>query len=166
MQSEIKNFSSIDVFSEDNPLSNYYLVPVEIGGITFPSAEHAYQALKFLSPTKGGYNSPIIIEIRNAETPSQAKEIAHNHEAEMTISDISQKVMIAYEVMRSKFFQNYNLRMILLETNLEILFEQCLGTSENDRFWGVDIYGDGENVIGNILMHIREECSGNEIYQY
>ena len=62
-----------------------------------------------------------------------------------------------YEIVKEKFTQHEDLKRRLLETGDEELQE---GNNWYDTYWGVDIHtGKGLNMLGKILMRIREELS-------
>ena len=56
-------------------------------------------------------------------------------------------------VVRAKFDQHPDLAQKLLETGDEELVE---GNTWGDRYWGV-CGGKGKNMLGKILMRVREE---------
>ncbi len=157
MQSDPKH-ELVDVFPEEHSLSNCFLSPVLYREIEFKSVEHAYQLFKFFK-NGVGWTIPLNVRLQIIEAPTgpEAKRIAYEYKADMIITDTNEKVTLAYEIMREKFIQSSDLRKILLETDPNTLFEQSPGNTESDKFWGIGIDGAGENVIGNILMHIRKE---------
>ena len=60
-----------------------------------------------------------------------------------------------YDVCKAKFTQNPELAEKLLATGEQELVE---GNNWNDTFWGM-CRGKGKNMLGNILMKIREELA-------
>ncbi len=128
-------------------LSNFYLCPVEIEGISYPSSEHAYQALK-TDDQKDRQR------IAGLSTPGQAKRAG----ALISIPRDnptwdSRRYKIMCRVVRAKFVQNPYLRKLLLDTGNGDLEE---GNSWGDRYWG-KVNGVGKNKLGKILMKIRSE---------
>lgn len=57
------------------------------------------------------------------------------------------------EVVLAKFEQNEVIRKILLETGDALLIEH----THRDRYWGDGGDGSGKNMLGIILMSVREE---------
>ncbi len=57
------------------------------------------------------------------------------------------------EALKAKFTQNEDLKNILLETGDAILVEH----TENDNYWGDGGDGNGKNMLGKLLMELREE---------
>jgi hypothetical protein len=63
------------------------------------------------------------------------------------------KVERMLEILRVKF-SNPELKKKLLNTNNSILIED----SKSDAFWGIGKSGKGKNMLGKLLMKVREEC--------
>ena len=60
-----------------------------------------------------------------------------------------------YEAVLSKFTQHEHLRQILLSTYDARLVEH----TSKDNYWGDGGDGSGKNVLGQILMQVREELN-------
>lgn len=138
---------TIESFSDEHAfLSNFHECPVEYDGKVWPSAEHAFQAAKTpdASEKRG---------IMNAATPGKAKRIGKRVMLRRDWNEVRLQVM--YDIVRSKFSNNEDLRQKLLSTGTERLVE---GNSWKDVFWGI-CRGKGENHLGEILMRVREELT-------
>lgn len=134
----------IDKFSDSNFfLSNFYFVPVEYEGITFPSVEHAYQASKTTQVADRQFAACI-------KKPGEVKRwgktvpLRHNFDAI--------KYQIMWELCYKKFTANQKMTKLLLSTGNAKLVE---GNWWGDTYWGV-CNDKGENNLGKILMDIRE----------
>lgn len=57
------------------------------------------------------------------------------------------------EALRAKFTQNEDLKKILLETGDATLVEH----TANDNYWGDGGDGNGKNMLGKLLIELREE---------
>lgn len=66
------------------------------------------------------------------------------------------KRQVMKECCLAKFLQHPDLRKQLLATGDEALIED----SPVDWFWGCGADGTGKNVLGQVLMEIREELKG------
>ena len=125
-------------------LSNFYPAQVIFEGITYPTAEHAYQAAKSLDPNDRK-------EIAAAPSPAEAKRAGRalklRNDWETAKFDVMERVV------RDKFTRNAELRDRLLATGDAELIE---GNTWGDRIWGV-YQGEGENHLGRILMNVRGE---------
>lgn len=124
-------------------LSNFHLVPIEIEGLTYPSTEHAYQAMKTL-------DSDIRIKIRNTVEPRDVKRMSRSFTLRPNWDEIKYSIML--QISRLKYRVPY-LRERLSGTKDAYLEET---NTWNDRYWGV-CNGTGKNNLGKILMKIREE---------
>jgi hypothetical protein len=62
------------------------------------------------------------------------------------------------EAVRAKFTQHLELRAMLLATEDAKIVEH----TENDSYWGDGGDGSGRNMLGQILMEIREELRQQE----
>lgn len=59
---------------------------------------------------------------------------------------------IMFQVNKEKYFYNQDLRQILLDTEDAYLFED----SPYDYIWGIGKNGGGQNLLGKVLMEIRD----------
>lgn len=133
-------------------LSNLYPCPVEYEGETFPTSEHAYQRGKFTHKRHWDW-------VSKAPEPRFVCIVAHNlFPYDVVPGWTHLKVSRMSGVLRAKFSQNQNLKEKLLATHPKILIE----ASKTDNFWGIGKKGNGKNMLGKILMEIREEIKGEK----
>ena len=125
-------------------LSSFYLCRVRYIGISYQSAEHAYQTSKTNRPAERK-------KIRRAATPKTAKKLGR--QATLREGWDTTRVGVMQAIVKAKFAQNPELRRKLLATEDEQLVE---GNWWGDTFWGI-CRGEGENHLGRILMEVREE---------
>ena len=134
----------IDRFSRQYAfLSNYYECSVVYDGFCYASSEAAFQAQKTLDP-----------EQRKAFTllaASEAKRKGKKLNLRPDWEGIKYDIM--YEVCKAKFTQHPDLAQKLLDTGNEMLVE---GNNWGDKIWG-QVKGEGKNLLGQILMRIRDE---------
>ena len=125
-------------------LNNFYETPVEYEGMTYWSAEAAFQAAKCFDPSAR--------KSFQTMTPEQAK--IHGRQVFLRSDWEDVKVQVMYDVLKNKF-SSETIRNKLMSTGSAILIE---GNNVNDRFRGVDLEtGEGENHVGKILMNLREK---------
>lgn len=128
-------------------LSNFYWSEIEFEGITYPTNEHFFQAMKTLDLNERR-------RIANALTPGIAKRMGRSVTLRPDWEDV--KIDVMREGLYRKFADE-QLADWLLETGDEKLVE---GTWWHDRFWGVckcaKCGGKGENHLGQLLMEVRE----------
>jgi len=127
-------------------LSNFYPCPITLDGIIYQTVEHAYQASKSLNPAERE-----IIEC--ADWPGEAKKLG-GPTGPLTLRDDWEqlKVDIMLGLLRQKFKQS-DFKDWLLATGEVELVE---GNYWGDREWGV-CKGEGKNLLGKLLMQVREE---------
>lgn len=125
-------------------LSNFYPSPLEWEGVTYPSVEHAFQALKTDDPDWRR-------RIKTADTPGAAKRLGRQCPKRVTWD--KERVKVMGILVHCKFRQNPDLEKKLLATGDAELEE---GNTWGDKFWGVDLKsGVGENKLGKLLMLLR-----------
>lgn len=146
---------------------------------TWPTSEHAFQAMKFYPEYPEFVNL-----IWAAKTPKQAAELGRNKNLPLR-SDWEQrpteemlaklptrpsdsiitkvepvfarvKDIFMYEVCLAKFSQNEEIKEVLLSTGTETIVED----SSVDSYWGWGANHSGENKLGCILMIIRDVLKG------
>ncbi|MBX4205734.1 NADAR family protein, partial [Candidatus Microgenomates bacterium] len=152
------------IWDERHRLANFGPVPVSIRSgdwvRTFSTSEALYQSCKFYPK-----DFDIRENIRNASTPSDAKAISKEHKKEIRPdwSKIRPKVMRG--VIRLKVKQNPDLQQELLQTVDREIYEDAdkyapknpdEETIKELRRWAI-YQGEGENLIGRILMDLRKE---------
>lgn len=136
---EIKGF-----FGQYRFLSNFWPAPINVNGKTYPTSEHAYQALKTT-------NDQDHERIRLCQTPAESKKLVRSMKANPQWDAVKLEVM--EQLIRAKFTQNPSLAANLKATGSAHLEET---NTWNDTFWGV-CNGKGKNHLGQILMKIRSE---------
>lgn len=126
-------------------LNNSYPVDITWEGLTYLSAESAFQASKSkeekIRRTFAGLSADRAKRRGAALTPYKGWEW--------------EKEAIMEEILRKKFEQHPELAKKLAGTENRLLIA---GHNGKDRFWGVDLYSlQGENRLGKLLMKIRED---------
>lgn len=129
-------------------LSNFWPSKIVVCGLTFPTVEHAYQALK--SPRREAW-----LEILDQPTPGRAKRLGAFVHIRPNWDQL--KIPIMRMLLRKKF-QIPELRKGLIETRPFHLEET---NTWGDTFWGVN-NGKGENHLGKLLMQIRNEIHDHQ----
>ena len=127
-------------------LSNFAPCNISHLGHVFPTVGNAYQASKCTDPK----DREKFLDI----TPGKAKKIGRTVPIFPVWDDM--KVVVMEFLLRKKFTQNDKYRELLISTGDEVLEE---GNTWNDTFWGIcpPGSGNGENVLGKLLMKIRSE---------
>lgn len=163
-------------------LSNFFYckVPMMVDGKKYSTSEHLYQAMKFayFLPTVSGESlnacKELIEEIRLQGTPYKAKTLAsprgfgryawqrtlvkrrEDFAARGVLLDQrwdGVKVDVMEDVLRLKFWSDAACRGVLMGTEDAELVER----TDTDAFWGDGFDGKGQNMLGKLLMRIRDE---------
>lgn len=125
-------------------LSNFAITNIEIDGITYLSAENAFQAMKTTDQKLRKAMSQML--------PSEAKKAGRKLNLRPDWDNIKLQVMA--DIVYKKFDQNPAMRNALLSTGDAHLQER---NDWGDIFWGADLNGVGENHLGKILMTVRNQ---------
>lgn len=133
-------------------LSNFYGSSVVYKGITYPTAEHAYQAAKTSDPLEKRV-------IQLSHNPGEAKRMGQIVTPVENWDEL--KVLVMFDILTEKFKQNITLRRKLIYT---VDAEIVEGNSWHDNFWGdcscpkcKDI--EGQNTLGKLLMRVRKNLN-------
>jgi N-glycosidase YbiA len=124
-------------------LSNFAATPLTVGGVTYPTVEHAYQCAKTLDDRARAV-------VLAAPTPAAAR--ARGQTVPLRPGWDQQRRTVMAELLQAKF-TDARLAAWLLATGTGELVEV---TTWDDRYWGV-CDGTGYNHLGRLLMRRREE---------
>ena len=131
-------------------LSNFFAHPVTLDGETYPTAEHAFQALKTLHPAER-------LKVRETPTPYGVKRLGKRVTLREDWDSLRFEVM--ERVVRAKF-SDPGLAARLRETGNRELIE---GNNWQDTTWGCVRARDGgwkgQNRLGKTLMKVRAELA-------
>lgn len=131
---------------EYGAFSNFAKYPVEIDGKVWPTTEHYYQAMKFV-------NVNAQEAIRNLDTPKEAASAGRSSGFGPIKEDWDvARIGVMFVALTEKFKQHPALAELLLSTGHEVIVEHTV----NDRFWGDAGDGTGQNMLGTLLMLVRE----------
>lgn len=127
--------------------SNYYKSRFFVLGRWWNWSEAPYQAAKTVIPYQ-------IDEIHQAEKANDTRLLGQKVTLRSDWDEV--KYIVMKQVCTAKFVQCHDLRKILMSTGDEELIED----SPVDYYWGCGADGSGQNMLGKILMEIREELRG------
>ena len=129
---------------------NFSSFQVEYNGYTFPTSEHAYQAMKFINS-----NQIIFEEIRSAKSAHDAQKLAMQYKNEVDKDWAVKKKTIMKDILKHKIDQHFYVLKKLLQSGDREIIED----SWRDAEWGWGKNKDGKNLLGKIWMELREEYS-------
>lgn len=139
-------------------LSNLYPSSIIIDGVKYDHVEGFYQASKFI-----GDNDDIAVMIAMTRSPYECKKLAgwqsmlprRKSEWDNGMTDIIMKIRCIH-----KFSCNRKFKDLLISTGSATLIEN----GPWDSYWGSGPDGTGFNVLGEILMEIRNTLNILELY--
>jgi hypothetical protein len=141
--------SRIEFYKAGNPygeFSNFAAFLIEIDGQIWPTSEHYFQAQKF-------FGSAYAEKIRLKSSPSTAAKLGRSRKHPLRADWEQAKDAIMYRAVLAKFTQHDRLRCMLLATGDALLVEH----TKNDSYWADGGDGSGKNMLGQILMQVRDE---------
>ena len=139
----------IDCFDKEWAfLSNFYESEIEFEGITYPTNEHFFQAMKTLDIDERR-------SIANCLTPGQAKRMGRRVALRSDWEEVKEEVMFLGLCLK---FADSQLADWLLDTGDAKLIE---GTLWHDNEWGdckcaKCAHIQGKNKLGKLLMRVRQ----------
>ena len=136
---------------EHGYLSNFSRHRIFLKGKVWRTVEHYFQAQKFAGKKQEE-------EVRRAFTPKQAAQIGRDRKNPLRHDWEEVKVGIMKEALIAKFTQHEDLKELLLKTEDALLVEH----TARDKFWGDGGHGHGLNMLGKLLMEVREELKNEE----
>ncbi|MEZ6139922.1 MAG: NADAR family protein [Zavarzinella sp.] len=139
----INFYSTIDAFGA---FSNFASYPILMKNQQWPTTEHYFQAQKF---DDRAYQE----KIRATKSPMIAARLGRSRKQKLRRDWESVKIGIMREAVYAKFTQHPELTKLLLSTGDATLVEH----TTNDSFWGDGGDGSGKNMLGKILMKVREQ---------
>ena len=152
-------------FGELGYLANYSNHGFTKDGVFYKTVEHYYQSEKFDDP---GIKNKII----NADTPKEASNIGRDRNLKRIDDFKSIKNQVMFDGILEKFRQHRDIAYKLIETRNKKIAEATI----DEYYWGIGKDKSGKNVIGDILVRVRErikeeildsiisKCKNKEIY--
>jgi ribA/ribD-fused uncharacterized protein len=126
--------------------SNFALYPFELDGKLWRTSEHYFQAQKFLDEE---YRE----KIRTTASPMIAARLGRSRAVPIVSEWNTMRDEIMRRALRAKFYAHEVLRETLIDTGNAVLVEH----TKNDRYWGDGGDGTGKNMLGILLMELRDE---------
>jgi ribA/ribD-fused uncharacterized protein len=126
--------------------SNFSAHPVTLNGKRWPTTEHYFQGQKFA-------DTPHEEAVRQANSPAIAARIGRDRKRPLRRDWEAVKDAVMREAVLAKFTQHADLRETLLDTGDAEIVEH----TARDSYWGDGGDGSGRNMLGRILMSVRDE---------
>ncbi|MEG4581057.1 NADAR family protein [Microcoleus sp. MON1_C5] len=125
--------------------SNFSDHGFELDGEYWSTTEHYFQSQKFAT-------TPHVKQIRLLKTPKEAAIMGRDRSRPLRKDWEEVKDDIMRKAVLRKFDTHPEIREILLATGDEEIVEN----SPSDYYWGCGKDGSGKNMLGQILMEVRE----------
>jgi ribA/ribD-fused uncharacterized protein len=129
--------------------SNFAPYPIVVGGITYKTIEHYYQAQKTIDAVEQH-------NITQAPTAAAAQKLGKVVKLREDWDRV--KLNIMYRGLIAKFTQHDELKTLLLSTVGQDIEEVVPW----DNFWGTGRDGKGANHLGRMLMVLRHRLENEE----
>jgi len=126
--------------------SNFASSPIVLESQVWPTVEHYFQASKFEDFRIGDM-------IRSMKSPMDAAKEGRNRANKLKSNWEEIKDRVMYKALKAKFLQHPALKKILLKTEDMVIIEH----TSNDSYWADGGDGSGKNMLGTLLMRVREE---------
>ena len=126
-------------------LSNFSSHPVEIDGRIWPTAEPYFQAQKFL-------DADIQASVAALDSPMEAARAGRDRSLPLRADWEHVKDEIMRTAVWAKVRQHGDVRELLISTGSAVIVER----TSNDSYWGDGGDGSGRNMLGRILMEVRD----------
>ena len=133
----------------ENPygcFSNFSRHGIELDNQWWPTTEHYFQAQKFV-------DTPYAEQIRRAAGPREAAALGRDRSQPLRQDWEKVRDEVMFKAVLCKFTTHADLRAILLQTGAEKLVEK----TTTDYYWGCGLTGNGKNMLGRLLMKVREQ---------
>lgn len=142
----IKFYRVRDQYGE---FSNFARYPIKLKEKIWPTSEHYFQAQKFAGTEHEE-------AIHQAASPMIAARMGRSRKRPLRPDWEEVKDDIMRQAVLAKFSQHADLKALLLGTGEAQLIEH----TKNDSYWGDGGNGRGKNMLGKILMEVREKMRG------
>ena len=128
-------------------LSPFSAHQVEIEGVVYKTAEHAYQALRVKPEVREN--------IINARSPMEAWRLGQKCKEEGSLLPNLDKLVLMELIFRAKLSQHPDIAEILKVSGER----ELLKVYEADNYWGTGSDGSGKNHMGKLWMKLRSELN-------
>ena len=126
-------------------LAPFSALEVEIDGVVYKTAEHAYQALRVVPEARE--------KITSAKSPLDAWREGQCCKQTGQLLEKYDKDELMEKIFRAKLEQHPDLALVLKASGKRVL----LKVTPDDAYWGTGTCGLGQNKMGKLWMKLRSE---------
>jgi ribA/ribD-fused uncharacterized protein len=131
--------------------SNFSRHAITLDGRIWATTEHYFQAQKYIGTFR--YD-----QIANSESPRIAADLGRDRAVLLRADWEQVKDEVMLKCVREKVLQHPEIKKLLMSTSDAEIIED----SPIDWYWGCGKDGTGKNMLGKILMTIRDELRSTE----
>ncbi len=128
-------------------LSPFSAHEVEVGGVVYKTAEHAYQTLRMLPEFQES--------VKETKSPLAAWRVAQELKKQDKLDKNVSKDILMEIVFRAKLEQHQDIIDVLIESK----DRELLKVYDTDYYWGTGADGSGQNKMGKLWMKLRDELN-------
>ena len=125
--------------------SNFSKHDIVENGVRYQTSEHYFQSKKFLDEKNQ-------LDVINAQGPGACAKVGRDRSRPLREDWDQVKDQVMYDAIKLKFDQHPEIKKILLSTDSEDLVED----SPIDWYWGWGADRKGKNMLGQLLVKLRE----------
>ncbi len=140
------------VSAEFGCFSNFSAHGFKLDGQYWPTSEHYFQAEKFAG-------TAYATSIRLAKSPAIAARLGRSRKQPLRPDWEAIKDDVMRQALFAKFRSHADIRAILLATADQPIVENAPG----DYYWGCGADGSGKNMLGQLLVEVRQTLRDEEI---
>jgi ribA/ribD-fused uncharacterized protein len=131
--------------------SNFYPISISVDLKEYKSSEHYYQSKKYEGTEWEDH-------IRSQDKPYEAAREGRRKDLPLREDWENVKLLVMRRALVAKFKKLDHMKNLLLSTGNAEIVEY----SKKDYFWGRNEDGAGYNMLGKLLMELREEIKNEE----
>jgi ribA/ribD-fused uncharacterized protein len=133
------------VSDEYGCFSNFSPHGFKLDGVFWKTCEHYFQAQKFVG-------TEYEMQIRLSLSPMEAAKMGRDRSKPLRQDWEEIKDDVMRKAVMKKFTRHKEIQKVLLSTENKEIIEK----TSNDYYWGCGKDGSGKNMLGKILMEVRE----------
>jgi ribA/ribD-fused uncharacterized protein len=139
--------------NDEELLGTHTLNPFELEGVSWPSIEHYYQAMKFQDTSPAHFE-----KIRQAQNAKQARRLGRSRFHKIRKDWAQVKRVVMTRAVYTSCRTHSNIAQLLLDSGDRKILEN----SQYDYYWGCGRDRRAENAYGKVLMDVRAKLAQEE----
>ncbi len=159
--------------SQDPKVSDNNDFTYKIDGLDWESTEHYFHAKKYQNLQKA---HDLFVGIKPGALPTELKKTNSTIAQALKNEPLSfgtnwaewdkMSPYVMLKAIRAKFSQHDALKKVLLDTYPKMLVENTADAPYEENLWGASRNYTGCNLLGQVLMHVRQEFHDGKLYEF